>query len=134
MHRQVFRKAGDVAGGTRPAADEHDRPTDDVVLVCAACRTPITSSGARTTVGGSFEHLEVNPHGHVFRIGCFATAAHLVVSGPPTAFWSWFPGYTWQVEVCGRCRTHLGWLFRSADHRFHGLILERLLEADRAGE
>lgn len=134
MRPRVFWKVGELGGGARPAVDEHDRATDDVVLACAACGTPITSRGARTTVGGSFEHLGVNPHGYAFRIGCFATAVNVVASGPPTEFWSWFPGYAWQVEVCAGCRAHLGWLFRSADHRFHGLVLDRLIEADRGGQ
>jgi hypothetical protein len=131
LRPQVFRKAGDLAGGTRPAADEGDRSADDVVLACAACQTPITSRSARTTVAGSFEHVGVNPHGYAFRIGCFARAVNVAASGPPTEFWSWFPGYAWQVETCARCRAHLGWLFQSVDHRFHGLVLDRLVEVER---
>ena len=43
---------------------------------------------------------------------------------------SWFPGYAWMVGVCRGCGEHLGWLFVSADSRFHGLIADRLAEEE----
>lgn len=24
---------------------------------------------------------------------------------------SWFPGYAWQIAVCKKCNTHIGWKF-----------------------
>jgi len=86
-------------------------------------------------VDGSHEHQCVNPHGLSFHIGCFGWVTGCRVVGAPSAEWSWFPPCRWQIELCGGCREHLGWLFRSADREFHGLILDRLVavgEADRS--
>ena len=102
------------------------------VLACAICRQRITTIAARIEVGGAHEHTFVNPHGFRFHIGCFARAVGCVPVGESSSYWTWFPGYTWQIEQCSSCGEHLGWLFRTDDHRFHGLILDRLLEVDDA--
>jgi hypothetical protein len=78
-------------------------------------------------MSGSHEHTFANAHGIVFRIGCFAEAS-CVAAGESSTFWTWFPGYSWQVDYCRHCGEHLGWLFRAAEHRFHGLVLDRLVE------
>src|SRR4249920_1919213 len=98
----------------RPSEDEGGRE----VLACASCRRPITSGAARIAVGGAHAHSFLNPQGLEFRIGCFALATGCLQVGDPTTYWSWFPGYAWQVEVCATCREHLGWEFRSAQHHF----------------
>jgi hypothetical protein len=100
------------------------------ILACAGCRRPITSAAARIQVGGAHAHSFLNPHGIEFRIGCFGLASGLLRLGDPETFWTWFPGHTWQVELCASCREHLGWEFRSSDHRFHGLILDRLVSLE----
>jgi hypothetical protein len=100
------------------------------VLACALCATPITSSADRVDVDGGHEHFEVNPHGAPFRFGCFASAVNLVPVGPPQHAWSWFPGYAWQVMACAGCGSHMGWLFLSDAHRFHGLLLDALIEGE----
>jgi hypothetical protein len=87
----------------------------------------VTRSAARIEMSGAHEHRFVNPHGIEYRIGCFAWAELLAV-GASSRYWTWFAGFTWQVEVCRGCDEHLGWRFASADSGFHGLILERLLE------
>ncbi|HSB61576.1 MAG TPA: cereblon family protein, partial [Vicinamibacteria bacterium] len=99
------------------------------VLACAFCLREVTTAAARISVGGAHEHSFVNPHGLRFRIGCFADAAGRT-AGEPSTYWTWFPGHSWQVELCATCGEHLGWLFRSADTLFHGLILDRLVEVD----
>lgn len=95
-------------------------------LVCVRCQLPITSEHARIEVLGQHEHTCTNPHGFAYRIGCFAAAPGCVGVGQPESFWSWFPGYSWQLVLCRACHAHLGWLFRAADSGFHGLILDRL--------
>jgi hypothetical protein len=94
--------------------------------VCAACELRITSADVRVERGGAHEHTFVNPGGYVHHIGCFATAPGCVHAGAPETAFSWFPGWTWQIAECGRCRIHLGWIFRSGGDQFHGLLVERL--------
>ena len=49
-------------------------------------------------------------------------------AGEPTTEHSWFPGYTWRIALCSRCRNHLGWLFQGHGEGFYGLILTQLRE------
>jgi hypothetical protein len=115
-------------GAPRPSADRAPVEHEDRLLVCAACGRRITSPSARTARSGRHAHTFANPHGFVFHIGCFTTAPGCrAASGPSTDF-AWFPGFAWQVAVCRGCGEHLGWLFRSAEEAFCGLILDRLVE------
>ena len=101
-------------------------PRDDEPLRCAACGHRITERGYRTERSGAHEHTFVNPAGYAFRIGCFVAAPGCVHVGAPSEAFSWFPGWRWQIAVCGRCRAHLGWIFRIAGEQFHGLIVAAL--------
>jgi hypothetical protein len=119
-------EAASVAESAKPllsAAEDGSR-----ILACAACREGVTTAAARITVGGSHEHRVTSPDGAEFHIGCFARASGCKGSGDPSSSLSWFPGYLWQIAECARCGVFLGWRFRSAEHRFHGLILDRLAE------
>jgi hypothetical protein len=124
-------KAGseDVVG-----ADEESRQRERTgtpgALVCAQCRNLVTSRGSAVSMGGSHTHTFANPHGFEFRIGCFADAPGCMEVGEESGYWTWFPGFTWQVSLCRQCGGHLGWLFRSPDARFFGLILDHLTQAD----
>jgi len=35
----------------------------------------------------------------------------VMAQGHPSAEYSWFPGYTWQIINCADCWSHLGWEF-----------------------
>ena len=115
-------------------ADEQSRqregPGSQGALVCARCRNLVTSRASAMSMGGSHAHTFANPHGLEFRIGCFADAPGCREVGEESGYWSWFPGFTWRVSLCRHCGEHLGWLFRSADARFFGLILDHLTQAD----
>ncbi len=100
--------------------------TDDHELVCAACAHPITRDDYRIEMAGAHEHTYVNPHGIVHHLGCFALAPGCAHAGTPETAFSWFPGWSWQIAQCARCRTHLGWLYRNAGEQFHGLIVAAL--------
>jgi len=112
----------------RPADRPIEKEVPPGVIACAFCLHAVTTPAARIAVGGAHEHSCVNPHGLRFHFGCFADAS-CRPAGEPSVYWSWFPGFSWQVEVCPNCGEHLGWLFRSPDSLFHGLILDRLVEA-----
>lgn len=100
--------------------------TDHDALRCVVCEHVITDAAYRVERGGAHEHTFVNPHGIAHHIGCFVAAPGCGHNGPTQTAFSWFPGWSWQVAVCGRCNTHLGWIFRCAGEQFHGLILAAL--------
>ena len=115
------------------AADTSERVADEgggQVVACAACHHPITTAGERIEVNGRHEHDQVNPDAYGFHFGCFAHAPGVVERGAETDHWSWFSGYRWRVACCRGCAVHLGWRFLSSQHRFYGLILDRLIELD----
>ena len=98
------------------------------VLLCAACRNVVTGLEQRIVVSGSHRHTFANPHGMIYRIGCFAAAAGCKPWGEASWQFTWFAGYAWTVEQCLRCDAHLGWQFSSGLHTFHGLVYDRLAE------
>ncbi len=98
-------------------------------LVCLQCGAAIASPEARIEVKGAHEHAFFNPHGVIFRIGCFNEAPGCAPVGQASAEFSWFPGRLWRVAHCRGCQAHLGWSFLCADApAFYGLILDRLTE------
>jgi hypothetical protein len=117
-------------GGNSPAADADEKETADppLLLACALCRQRITSSADRVARRGAHEHTFTNPEGIRFRIGCFGAATSTNAASSPTTYWSWFPGYAWQIELCAACGEHLGWRFSSSDDAFHGFVLDQLVE------
>ncbi len=105
-----------------------DDSDHDGHIVCRRCGYLITRLSARMTVQMSHEHSFANPHGLVFRIGCFSTAEGCAYAGPFSNEFTWFKGYNWRIAVCGACLVHLGWLFVSAGgSSFNGLILDQLI-------
>lgn len=118
------------SAGTDAQSRDRDAPEGQGALVCGFCRALVTSRASAIEMSGSHVHSFVNPHGVEFRIGCFADAPGCLGRGEESSYWTWFPGFTWQIALCGHCSEHLGWLFRSPDARFYGLILDRLAEGD----
>ncbi|MCP4695140.1 MAG: hypothetical protein GY859_44340 [Desulfobacterales bacterium] len=109
---------------------EEDSPGSEDPILCRACLQVVTHARERIEVQGARSHSFANPSGMVFEIGCFGAAPGCAHAGPTTDEFSWFRGYRWKIAVCGGCLTHLGWRFASAGgHAFHGLILNRLIEA-----
>lgn len=111
----------------RPGAEGRAREGTPFRLVCHRCRSTVTDDASRIEVGGAHDHRFLNPEGVEFHVGCFADASG-VAFGEASRYWSWFAGFAWQVELCRSCGEQLGWIFRSPDAVFHGLILDRLLE------
>jgi len=129
--RLCLRQPGSESGGDLQLAPEPstEHPRGEL-LACAYCGRAITTGAARIEVSGLHAHRFANPEGIEYRVGCFADATGLVVVGPRSTYWTWFAGYSWQVELCAGCRQQLGWYYRSADGVFHGLILDRLVEVE----
>jgi hypothetical protein len=104
---------------------------EEGAIVCATCDGIVTTASARVSINGAHEHLFKNPEGIDFRIGCFREAPGCAPISQISSVWTWFPGMTWQAEVCTACGEHLGWIYRvpaSLEPAFHGLILDRLVE------
>ncbi len=122
----------DASRGAGSEADSRHReaPESRGSLVCIVCRALVTSRASGISMSGSHAHNFVNPHGIEFRIGCFADAPGCVGRGEESSYWTWFAGFTWQIALCRACGAHLGWVFRSPDASFFGLILDRLAEGD----
>jgi hypothetical protein len=120
------------ATSSRPGSRATTSEESAASLACAVCLRRVTTIEARVEKCGSHEHACVNPAGYHFQIGCFSSAHGCVAFGHPTSEHTWFPPYAWQVALCAGCGTHLGWLFTIADDRFHGLILDRLVEVSEA--
>ncbi|GAK51736.1 hypothetical protein U14_02981 [Candidatus Moduliflexus flocculans] len=112
-------------------AADLDTPEKADALLCSTCRAPIASLHDRISVNERHEHVFANPHGYIYQIGCFAAAPGCALIGEETAFFSWFPGYAWQIALCRQCAAMLGWGFRSQDSRFFGLILENLIASQQ---
>lgn len=122
--------------GTRPGTRRAARGAP-AWLVCRVCERPIVLAVAAVSFDGAHRHRFSNPAELAFEIGLFDEAPGCVHEGAPTEHYSWFPGYTWRVAVCGGCRAHLGWGFECVGSPgpgeppdFHGLILDRLRTGD----
>ena len=118
---------GPKVGSAQPEGEQRHSPAEPPVLACGRCHEAITTEGDWLDTGGAREHTFANPHGFCYRIGCFAAARALEPRGGWSDEWSWFPPCAWQVQECARCHDHLGWLFRSPERRFYGLVLDRLV-------
>ncbi len=107
---------------------EEEKEKEEKYILCKQCENKITQPNQKIEIQGDFEHTFLNPGGHVFRIGSFHSADGCVSLGVPTAEWTWFEGFEWQVAICNSCYVHLGWFFRSTEERnFFGLILDSLI-------
>ena len=119
-----FKKGPETVPRTR---DEKTLREGARAILCARCGQRITSASARISMGGEHVHVRSNPHGYVWRFGCFDEATGCALAGTPTDEHTWFSGCRWQVAYCSSCELLLGWSFTGAG-RFWGLILEHLVE------
>ncbi len=122
LDRERDRRSSPRTGTGRVADDERG-------LVCVVCGHHITDDDHRIEMSGAHEHTFVNPGGFVHRIGCFNAAPGCSYLGPTESAFSWFPGWTWQIAACARCRAHVGWIYRNAGEQFHGLIVSAIRRA-----
>ena len=111
--------------------EESEEEEKEKYILCAQCRSVITSPRERIEVHGMHQHTFFNPYGIIFQIGCFKAAQGCGYVGPAIEEFSWFPGFSWRVAICRVCLTHLGWLFNSpGQDSFHGLILDHLIQPE----
>ena len=131
-HEEYFLKKDPAEGGIDI---EEESATDEELgrgtwCLCAICGNRVTTTEHRTSIGGKHVHVETNPDGVVYQIGCYSSSVGTIGVGPFSDFWSWFPGYRWQVAVCSACEGHLGWHFTSEAGSFVGLITANITFED----
>ncbi|XP_077063016.1 uncharacterized protein LOC143715244 [Siphateles boraxobius] len=99
-------------------------------------RNDTVIAGKRVSV-----QLFENPQGFQFEVLTFKRA-DVLKHWPADSHFSWFPGHSWTVASCPRCKTHLGWAFQpsdwprtvsreefeASDQTFVALIVDRLLQ------
>ena len=135
-----LRQAPERAGAARIAGLPATAPRETAngegsALLCRHCGRVITDEHERMTAQGLHQHTFANPHGLVFTIGCFRSAAGCAYRGPLTTEWTWFKGFSWRMAHCRCCRAHLGWRYISpGGESFHGLILNQLVSARKGAD
>jgi hypothetical protein len=98
------------------------------VVVCKECNHTISEVSEKTTMDGMHLHTFANPHGVLFEIGLYEAADGCVLDGPFSDEFTWFPGFSWKIALCGGCLVHMGWYFGSGDSSFFGIISDRIFE------
>lgn len=96
-------------------------------IFCKQCLNEITAEIFSTEKNHSSCHSFANPYGYIFTIRCFSKAPGTITSGKGSNEFSWFTEYFWQVALCKKCMTHLGWKFLGTDDSFYGLIDDKLI-------
>lgn len=81
---------------------------------CKRCKTRIASySDIFAMAKGNVNANYCNPAGYIHEtltVNKTVEKSVSMVDRPSTDF-SWFPGYAWQIAVCSKCSSHIGWKF-----------------------
>lgn len=105
-------------------------------FLCKRCRNKIAMYNdifamSKDAVNANY----CNPAGYVHEtltVNKTFESAVQMVDRPSTEF-SWFPGYAWQIAICKKCFTHVGWKFMAVNNRnlrprtFFGLSCKSLI-------
>ncbi|KAF7660002.1 hypothetical protein LDENG_00290200 [Lucifuga dentata] len=102
----------------------------DTLILCRACGHELAvgmdiqfvpsrlalSSRNDTLVGDRRVNVQLfeNPRGLQFEVITFRKA-DVTQHWPADKYFSWFPGFSWTLATCPRCKTHLGWGFQPSD-------------------
>ncbi|MFH1122299.1 MAG: cereblon family protein [Pseudomonadota bacterium] len=113
----------------KPSIFEHEE--DDNIrewrLVCASCGHLVTRVSEKIDFRGRHHH-DFPYYGHVVRLGCYRNAPGCVGVERISNGYSWFRGYSWQIQLCRNCHIQLGWKYMSQDDSFYGLVFKLLRE------
>lgn len=109
---------------TEASMDDNDQRK----IICANCKTIITSVKDKMEISSKHQHTFYNPQGYVYNIRCYKKAPGCMQYGYKTSEFTWFPGYAWQIALCSNCNIHLGWKYDSGSSTFYGLIFDKLIE------
>ena len=101
----------------------------DKDLVCAECKHSVTNVSERIEVFGRHDHSFGNL-GYPVQLGCFRDAPGCMGVQGISRGYSWFRGYAWQIQVCRKCYTQLGWKYMGENESFYGLIFKTLKDKE----
>lgn len=83
-------------------------------FLCKRCRTRLAIyNDIFPMAKGNVNANYCNPAGYIHEtltVHKTLDQAVRLVDRPSTEF-SWFPGYAWQIAVCNKCSSHIGWKF-----------------------
>lgn len=96
-------------------------------LVCASCGHLVTRVSEKIDFLGRHHH-DFPYYGHIVRLGCYRNAPGCVGVERISNGYSWFRGYSWQIQLCRNCHTQLGWKYMSQEDSFYGLVFKMLRE------
>jgi len=98
--------------------EEVDTREDDEVaeeeyrrIRCRTCRNEVGDPGDTFRAGEDPVQVFVNQAGFAHEVMTVRNAWNVLITGQPTTEFTWFPGYAWRHLLCGRCGSHLGWLY-----------------------
>lgn len=111
----------------KPMADSEPFEKEIRGICCKECLKEITSEDFYFEKNNFHTHSFSNPYGYIFTIRCFSKAPGIISTGPYSNEFSWFKDYYWQIALCSKCKTHLGWKFSDSESYFFGLITERIV-------
>ena len=125
------------AGEASGEADAHDTSKAERGrrFHCGACDAHVADSrDLFAAAGAGASAVFVNPSGRFFEIVTLRRVRSVATAGPLTYEATWFDGFAWQLALCARCGSHLGWRYRAAGGAkpgdFFGLIRAALVERD----
>ena len=112
-----------------PSLFEHEEDENfrEWRLVCASCGHLVTTVSEKMDVRGR-HHYDFPYYGHLVRLGCYRNAPGCVGVERISNGYSWFRGYSWQIQLCQNCYTQLGWKYMSQEDSFYGLVFKLLRE------
>jgi hypothetical protein len=109
--------------------DEDDEKSRKRILTCADCGHLVTRVSERVKVRGRHDH-DFRYFNETVHLGCFRNAQGCIGVQRISKGYSWFRGFAWQIQVCEKCFSQLGWKYMSEDESFYGLILKMLREIE----
>jgi len=98
-------------------------------LVCAVCGHPVTKVLEKIKIRGRHDYGFTNL-GYLIQLGCFSNAPGCIGYGGISHGYSWFRGHSWQIQLCGKCLSQLGWKYMSEHDSFYALVFKMLREEE----
>lgn len=109
---------------------------------CKRCKTRVASySDIFAMAKGNVNANYCNPAGYIHEtltVNKTLEESVRIFDRPSTDF-SWFPGYAWQIAVCSKCSSHIGWKFTAVTKNlkpksFFGLTCKSLVVSPKGNE